>query len=859
MQSRIHLPSAVVVVDNCDDDHKYRDLRQQEQQQHRRCRGQRRRERERRHHSRQKSSYPFCFMFIAFSSWQQHNCCHAFLSQSALLPRSSSVPSSSLSPHQVFQSMLKSSSQIRMVPSSSSTSISSGITHNGKKSSSSSSSSKNPNDLEKTIVRLGRSGKTDEALSIYRSLKRPTIRHLNGIIDACARARTPRLETAFDIFEEHTVAKKIVDDKKNSRNDGETTKTGLQPNVFTFGALMNACNRARDGQKAMELLRLMESTYGVEPNEVVYSAAISACARSKPPQTKQALQLLKEAVEERQLAMSVVGFNACISACAQASDYESAISIVSRMEEASRHRQTSSAATDDSNRNSHDDGNDDSLPMETKFLVPEPDVVTYGTVLAACERGQQWRTVLKYAQSMQDRGLALDGLALMSCLHACAELGLAKNALNFLEMMKSIDPVAPHTAKFERDGARKPLSGPDAVAYRCAVTACARGGEWEEGIRLLDECKSTTGVPPNVVAYTAAITGCEYAGEWKHAFLLLDRMRKEGVEPNEMTMVAVIGACANACAKSTAQSFEFDHLHAASPDMSLPQQKALQLLNVLKNDPSTVKPNIQIYNACIRTCAEARDVHRAFDLLTEVTNAGLEKTEITYGSMMTACERVGDVKRASRLFELMKDDGIAPNEVIYGAAISCCRKANNSQRALWLLKKMIQEKLSPNTATLNTVLIAQTDNRSTTESSRILQLFKLMNSNYVAQNGRPNRQTYNILVNFFAATRQPVMAERFIDKMRESGFKPDVDLFTATVSAYERTQQPLKAVKLMKRMEEDGYDFYSVKVLNTAFKKAVGLVNAVGQSFASPIDIGSSTELDTDLDDGDITDDEFVS
>jgi pentatricopeptide repeat protein len=134
-----------------------------------------------------------------------------------------------------------------------------------------------------------------------------------------------------------------------------------------------------------------------------------------------------------------------------------------------------------------------------------------------------------------------------------------------------------------------------------------------------------------------------------------------------------------------------------------------------------------------------------------------------------------------------------------------------------------------------------------------------MNSNYVAQNGRPNRQTYNILVNFFAATRQPVMAERFIDKMRESGFKPDVDLFTATVSAYERTQQPLKAVKLMKRMEEDGYDFYSVKVLNTAFKKAVGLVNAVGQSFASPIDIDSSTELDTDLDDGDITDDEFVS
>ena len=555
--------------------------------------------------------------------------------------------------------------------------------------------------------------------------------------------------------------------------------------------------------------------------------------------------------------MSVVGFNACISACAQASDYENAISIVTRMEEASKVRNDSNDDNDDS-RSSSSSTSSSSSSSTTKFLVPEPDAVTYGTVLAACERGQQWRTILKYAQSMQDRGLALDGLALTSCLHACAELGLAKNALDFLDRMESVDPVTPYTAKFERYGAKKPLAGPDAVAYRCAITACARGGEWEEGIRLLDECKTVTGTAPNVVAYTAAITGCEYAGEWKRAFLLLDRMRKEGVEPNELTFVAVIGACATACSKHYGQMESNGNDDIDIDDnMPAPQRKAMQLLNVLKNDPSTVDPNIQIYNACIRTCAEARDVYGAFDLLKDISKTGLNTTQITYGSLMTACERVGDVKRASRVFQKMADDGISPNEVIYGAAISCCRKANDAQRALWLLKKMIQEKLSPNTATLNTVLIAQTDSRSKADSSRVLQLYKLMNSKYVAHNGRPNRQTYNILVNFFALTAQPVLAERFIDKMREAGFKPDVDLFTATVTAYERTQQPLMAVKLMKRMEEDGYDFYSVKVLNSAFKKAVGLVNAVGQSFANPSDVYTSSEY-ADLDEGEITDEDFV-
>jgi hypothetical protein len=80
---------------------------------------------------------------------------------------------------------------------------------------------------------------------------------------------------------------------------------------------------------------------------------------------------------------------------------------------------------------------------------------------------------------------------------------------------------------------------------------------------------------------------------------------------------------------------------------------------------------------------------------------------------------------------------------------------------------------------------------------------------------------------------QPVTAEAFLDKMRDDGFKPDVDLFTATVASYERTGQPLRALRLMESMQEDGYDFYSVAVLNEAFKKAVKLVNKVGKSFPS--------------------------
>jgi pentatricopeptide repeat protein len=256
----------------------------------------------------------------------------------------------------------------------------------------------------------------------------------------------------------------------------------------------------------------------------------------------------------------------------------------------------------------------------------------------------------------------------------------------------------------------------------------------------------------------------------------------------------------------------------------------------LKKDPNTVKPNIQIYNAAIRVCAEAFDLDRAMKLLEQIQKDSLMRTVVTYGSLMTACERVGCVESASKVFRSMKADNIARNEKVYGAAISCCRKAKEPERALLLLRKMIQEGLTPNAATFNTVMMAQTEGRAKIDMERAVLVFKLMQSKFASKESRPNRQTYSMLVRLFATSMQPNTAERFLRKMRDDGFVPDVDLFTATVTGYERTGQPLKALRLMESMQADGYDFYGVKVLNTAFKKAVQLANLVGRNLASPDD-----------------------
>ncbi|CAB9499881.1 Pentatricopeptide repeat-containing protein [Seminavis robusta] len=644
--------------------------------------------------------------------------------------------------------------------------------------------------VEQSIVQLGRKGLTDEALAVYYEQPAPTLRIMNGAIDACARARPTRLDKAFQILQEQ--------------------ETRLRPNVFTFGALMSACARARKGDKARALLKSMQEKYGVIPNAVVYSTAIAAVARNDPPQPQVALALLKEATEKHNLIMNIVGYNAAISACARAGDWKRATALLEQLE-------------DDNNNNG-----------------AQPDHVTYGTVLSACEKGEKWDLVLEYADQMEAKGLTLDVLALTSALKACQQLAKAKQALHYLDVMKQQQQKATSTSYYftrktsgrKRKGAKQALLGPDPVAYRLAISACARGGAWKEGIGLLNDFEEATGQPPDVMAYTAAITGCEYAGEWRRAFGLLDVMRKNGVEPNEVTMTAIIGACAVACARET-NSVTFRD----STPMPLPQHKALQLLKVLKNDDTVVKPNINVYNAAIRVCAEACDLKRALLLMKDLREQGLEPTIVTFGTLMTASERAESIDGANIVFRTMKEQQIEPNEIIYGAAISCCRKARQSERAFLLLRKMIRDGLSPNVATFNTAIVAQVEGRPVEKCmDRAITIYKIMTSKNHTM-ARPNRGTFNLLIRGLASAKKPLEAEALLRKMGEAGYVQEVELYAATVTAYERNGQPLKALRLMESMREDGYDFYDIEVLNAAFKKAVKLVNVVGRGL-SPDCIG---------------------
>ena len=400
-----------------------------------------------------------------------------------------------------------------------------------------------------------------------------------------------------------------------------------------------------------------------------------------------------------------------------------------------------------------------------------------------------------------------------------------------------------------------------------AISACARGRAWQEGLRLLDDYQQAfpTTAQHDVVAYTAAMTGCEYAGEWQAAVALLKRMRSAHADPNEVTLASVMGACATACANSHSAARGMNESPESTTTTSAPLQMALQLLYVLRKDESVVRPNVIVYNAAIRACAEGRDLPRAMELYYLLRQDGLQPTVVTYGTLMTACERMGSLSGMSRVWKWMRDDPnkIRPNEIVYGAALSCCRKAGDAERAYLLLQKMIfQDQLQPNAATFNTVLMAQAEattastgtslsssnnnhnkeiNRQKSCIDRAMTIFGMMHG----RDGRalPNRSTYQILIRMLAQNQQPREAEALLRRMRlDHDWRPEVDLYTMTVSAYERVGQPRQALRLLEAMRTDGYDFYNHKVLDVAFKRVVKLLGAM---VGPPSDSLAAVRLDS--------------
>ena len=62
---------------------------------------------------------------------------------------------------------------------------------------------------------------------------------------------------------------------------------------------------------------------------------------------------------------------------------------------------------------------------------------------------------------------------------------------------------------------------PNVISYSAAISACGKGGKWEEALSLIKQMRSVD-IEPNMFTYAASIQACAYAGQPAEALQIFD-------------------------------------------------------------------------------------------------------------------------------------------------------------------------------------------------------------------------------------------------------------------------------------------------------------------------------------------------
>ncbi|XP_021288848.1 pentatricopeptide repeat-containing protein At5g66520-like [Herrania umbratica] len=179
----------------------------------------------------------------------------------------------------------------------------------------------------------------------------------------------------------------------------------------------------------------------------------------------------------------------------------------------------------------------------------------------------------------------------------------------------------------------------DVVSWNVMITYLVKIGDFEGAYGFFSRMPER-----NVRSWTMMISGCVHSGKPKEGVELFMEMQKIGVEANEVTVVAVLAACADLGALDFGK-----RVHEYSKRSRF--GKNVRVLNTL----------IDMYVKC--GCLE--EARRVF-------NEMEERTVVSWSTMIQGLAMHGQAQEAVRVFSMMIEMGVMPNGVTFIGLLHAC-------------------------------------------------------------------------------------------------------------------------------------------------------------------------------------------
>lgn len=200
----------------------------------------------------------------------------------------------------------------------------------------------------------------------------------------------------------------------------------------------------------------------------------------------------------------------------------------------------------------------------------------------------------------------------------------------------------------------------------------------------------------NVRSWTLMIAGYVQCGKPKEAIRLFLEMEKTGVSPNEVTVVAVLAACADLGELYLGRRIhEYSRRNGFQRNIRLSNtlidmyvkcgclEGAQQVFNVME------ERTIVSWSAMIAGLAMHGKAEQSLRLFSDMIQLGVRPNEVTFIGLLHACSHMGLVDEGRKFFASMtKDYGIVPRIEHYGCMVDLFSRAGLLQEAHEFIRNM---------------------------------------------------------------------------------------------------------------------------------------------------------------------------
>jgi pentatricopeptide repeat protein len=311
--------------------------------------------------------------------------------------------------------------------------------------------------------------------------------------------------------------------------------------------------------------------------------------------------------------------------------------------------------------------------------VEEKGVFMWNAIIAGYFRNGDWKEVVQLFKGMLEVGAPFDEVTLVSVATACGrtcDSNLGKWIGGYVE--------------------EKVMLG-NRNLVTALVDMYAKCGELGKARSLFDGMQSR-----DVVAWSAMISGYTQADQCQEALALFSEMQVAEVEPNDVTMVSVLSACAVLGALETGK---WVHSHIRKKCLPLTVVLGTALVDfyakcgcidsAVEAFESMPVKNSWTWTALIKGMASNGRGREALELFSSMCKASIEPTDVTFIGVLMACSHSGLVEEGRQHFDSMTQDyGIQPRIEHYGCVVDLLGRAGLIDEAYQFIRAM---PIEPNT------------------------------------------------------------------------------------------------------------------------------------------------------------------